>query len=120
MTHRMSGLRILIIEPDQSFREQIQESMRAQGHAVTASQSIREAPQLEETSVDVIIGEISVISYARIQRLKGCRVGKVIVVTTNRYGAIARNYDGTAFAIIPKPSTPREIKALIQKRQAQL
>lgn len=116
----MSGLRILIIEPDIRQQSQLVEYFRSRAHTVTAVSEIKYAPSLAETTIDVVIGETIVIEYARMQRERGCKVPIVIVLTANHDSARYANYDNTARAILVKPSTPAAVTNTIAAQQAQL
>ena len=114
-----SGMRVLIIEPDVRHQGQLVEYFRSRARTVTAVSSVREAPSLSETTVDVVIGEIEAIGYARAQKELGCSVPGVVIITKNRDQAVAQNHDGIACAILAKPSNPTEVNAVIRQQHTE-
>jgi DNA-binding NtrC family response regulator len=115
----MTGGKLLIVDDDKVAMKNLEQLMKKEGYAVTATQSGSNAQALlEKQPFDVVLSELRMDKVDGLQILKRCRESRpdteVILVTGNATlaSAVEAMKQG-AFYYLAKPFPPEEIRKVV-------
>ena len=115
----MNGGRLLIVDDDRVAMKNLEQVMKKEGYAVTATQSASNAlALLEKQSFDVVLTELRMEKLDGMQILKRCRASHpdtevVLISGQAALGSAVEAMRHGAFHYLAKPARPEEVREVV-------